>query len=129
MGLNAVFVKTEDADLPNFSALELFTSAAFLRDNPQAVEAMQRVLGRAAERLSEDFGYAQEAWYGYSGEERSPLTDAIVVDTCSRFVFPVRRDSRRWMPLFRTFSELGLSAVDLDGYTRLYAAADAKALA
>jgi ABC-type nitrate/sulfonate/bicarbonate transport system substrate-binding protein len=128
-GLNVVFVKTEDADLPNFSALELFTSERFLGDHPQAVAAMQRVLTRAVERLREDFDYAQGAWYAYSGEEKTPLSDAIVVDTCSRFVAPVRTDRERWWPLFFAFRGLGLSAADQDAYEALFAPAAAEAAA
>ena len=127
IGLNAVFIKTEDADLPNFSALELFTSAGFLRDNPAAVEAVQGVLGRAAERLREDFDYAQQTWYAFSGEAKSPLTDAIVVDTCGRFITPVRADRERWWPLFLGFKYLGLSAIDQDAYDALFAPAEAEA--
>jgi len=128
-GLNVVFVRTEDADLPNFSALELFTSEPFARENPQAVEAVQRVLGRAVERLREDFDYAQDAWYAYSGEEKTPLTDAVVVDTCSRFTAPVRADRERWWPLFFAFRGLGLSAIDQDAYEALFAPAVAQAAA
>lgn len=129
MGLNASFVKTEDAGLPNFSALELFSSERFLQDHEAAADALRAGLGRAVERLVDDFDYAQAAWYAYSGEERTPLADAIVVDTCSRFVRPVRADRNRWRALFETFSELGLSAVDRAGYEQLYAPAQAPAAA
>ena len=125
MGLNAVFVKTEDADLPNFSALELFTSERFLADNPGVVESVRAVIDRAVEKLQEeDFAYAQDAWYAFSGEARDPLTDAIVVDTVGRFVRPVRPDRERWWPLFLGFNYLGLSAIDQDAYARLFAPAE-----
>lgn len=130
MGLNAVFVKTEDADMPNFSALELFTSETFLRDNPAAVAAVQSVLTRAVERLQDEpFSYAQEHWYAFSGEPRDALSDAIVVDTVGRFVQPVRADSQRWWPLFLGFNYLGLSAIDQDAYVRLFEPAAAEATA
>ena len=128
MGLNATFVKTEDADLPNFSALELFTSDAFLRENPRVVESVQSVLTRAVEKLQDEpFEYAQEHWYGFSGEPRDGLSDAIVVDTVGRFLQPVRTDRERWWPLFLGFRSLGLSAVDQDAYDALFAPAAAAA--
>ena len=130
MGLNALFLKTEDADLPNFSALELFTSEAFLRENPRVVEAVQAVLTRAVEKLQDEpFEYAQDHWYAFSGEERDGLSDAIVVDTVARFVKPVRSDRERWWPLFLGFKYLGLSAIDQDAYDALFQPAEAEAIA
>ena len=126
-GLDGVFVKTADADLPNFSALELFTSERFLRENPAAVASVQRVLTRAVERLqAEPPAYAQDAWYGFSGEPRDELSDAIVVDTIGRFVAPVRTDAERWWPLFLGFNRLGFSAIDQDAYARLFEPAEAE---
>lgn len=120
-GLDAEFVTARDAGLPNFSALELFTSADFLRDHPSVVDRFRAVLDAAVERLSGDVAYAQSAWREHGGEPPTPLADAIVADTCTRFVRPVRPDPERWRPLFEAFSHLGLSAVDAAGYEALYA--------
>ncbi len=50
-GLAHVFVSTAAVGLPNFSALELFTSRAFAAREPGAVAAMQQVLSRAVRTL------------------------------------------------------------------------------
>jgi hypothetical protein len=117
MGLSAVLVKPEDAGLPNFAGLELFAAAGV---DPAALEALREGVGRAVERL-EDFGYAQQAWYTYSGEERTPVTDAVVVDTCGRFVRPVRADATRWRPFVEAAFAAGLSALSPAQYEALYA--------
>jgi ABC-type nitrate/sulfonate/bicarbonate transport system substrate-binding protein len=120
-GLAHVFVSTAAVGLPNFSALELFTSRAFATREPGAVAAMQQVLSRAVRALQADPERALAIWRKRSGEEETPLLRAILADTLPRFVAPVRADPARWRGLFDTFSAMGFAAIGPAEYEALYA--------
>lgn len=119
-GLNAHFISTKSVDLPNFSALELFTGEAFLCENAPLVEQFSKVLSRAAQWCSAQPLDAAKLYYQHTGETPSLLMDAIIADTCHRLVFPLQRNTERWLKMWQTFTDLGLAQVDEAGYQALY---------
>lgn len=120
-GLAHVFVPTASVGLPNFSALELFTSRAFAAREPGAVAAMRKVLGDAALALQADPERAAAIWFSGSGEADGALARAVLADTLPRFVSPVVADAGRWRRLFEEFSAMGFAAIGPDDYAALYA--------
>jgi putative hydroxymethylpyrimidine transport system substrate-binding protein len=119
-GLDCVFVTAAMGDLPNFSALELFTSAKFLADNPATVDAIRDAISAGAAACRADPALAARAWYAHTGTAPDRRMDAILADTVPRLVAPVRRDPARWRGMWAALSGLGLSAVDAAGYDALY---------
>lgn len=120
-GVPHIFVSTAAVGLPNFSALELFTSHAFAAREPGAVVAMQEALTEAIALIRHDPERAGAIWQKRSGEKDSPLLRAILADTVPRFIAPVRPDSQRWLTLFETFSDMGFAAISAQDYFNLYA--------
>jgi hypothetical protein len=120
-GLDHVFVTAAMGDFPNFSALELFTHAGFLREHAGVIETLRGLIGRGAQACIDDPAFAARSWYAYSGTEAEPLMDAIIRDTCPRLVAPLVRDSGRWRRMWNEFEARGLSAVDAEGFAALYA--------
>jgi putative hydroxymethylpyrimidine transport system substrate-binding protein len=120
-GPECLFVATRDVGLENFSALELFTSEAFLAEHPDAVRTVRGTLTRAVGEIRRNPARAADHWFAYSGEARTPLSEAIVADTVGRFVAPVERSAERWRTLYRGFAARGHSAIDEAGYEALYA--------
>lgn len=120
-GMDTHFIATNDVDLHNFSALELFTSAGYLADHPDVVQAVTRLIGKGADLCRNDPAQAAELWYRHSNTQPTELMDAIIADTCPRLVSPVVRDAARWQGMWAQFTELGLSQVDREGYAALYA--------
>lgn len=119
-GLDTVFVSSGDVGLQNFSALELFTGTTFLAEHPQVVAKVVELIDRGAALCRNDPGQAARLWYAHTGETSTPLMDAIIVDTCPRFVSPVVRDAARWHAMWAQFEAMGLSRVDRAGYDALY---------
>lgn len=119
-GLPHVFVSTTALGLPNFSALELFTSRGFADREPAAVAAMQEALSEAIARIRRDPDRAGAIWRRRSGEEDSPLLRAILADTLPRFVAPVRPDPDRWRALFESFQRMGFAAITAEEYAALF---------
>jgi len=120
-GLPHVFVSTDAVALPNFSALELFTSRSFAAREPGAVAAMQQALTDAIGSQRADPDWAEALWRERSGEADSPLLRAILADTLPRFVSPVLADRQRWRPLFEGLSALGFAAITAEEYDALFA--------
>ncbi|WP_101925030.1 MULTISPECIES: ABC transporter substrate-binding protein [Luteimonas] len=120
LGLETVFVASDDVGLENFSALELFTGQAFLAQHPDVVATVAELIGRGAALCRDDPAEAARLWYAHTGETPTPLMDAIIADTCPRFVSPVVRDAGRWRPMWAQFDAMGLSEVDAAGYEALY---------
>ncbi|MEF3081372.1 ABC transporter substrate-binding protein [Luteimonas sp. SMYT11W] len=120
-GLDTHFIATHEVGLHNFSALELFTSQAFLAEHADAVATVTRLIGRGATLCRDDPAQAAALWYAYSGTEATALMDAIIADTCPRLIGPVQRDAARWQGMWAQFDRLGLSQVDRAGYAALYA--------
>ncbi|VXB32559.1 conserved hypothetical protein [Luteimonas sp. 9C] len=119
-GMDAHFIATHEVGLHNFSALELFTSQAFLVEHPDVVDTVTRLIGQGAQLCRDDPEQAAALWYAYSGTTPAPLMDAIIADTCPRLVAPVRRDAARWHGMWAQFDHLGLRQVDAAGYAALY---------
>lgn len=119
-GLPHVFVSTAAVGLPNFSALELFTSQGFAAREPGAVAALQEALSEAIALIRRDPDGAGAIWRKRSGEEDGPLLRAILADTLPRFVAPVRPDRARWRTLFETFRTMGFAAITAEEYDALY---------
>ncbi len=120
-GLDTHFIATHEVGLHNFSALELFTSQAFLAEHADVVATVTRLVGQGATLCRDDPAQAAALWYAYSGTEATALMDAIIADTCPRVVGPVQRDAGRWQGMWDQFDRLGLSQVDRAGYAALYA--------
>lgn len=122
-GLDALFINTGSVDMANFSALELFTGEDYLAEHQHQLVKISEIISRGAQHCRENPDQARSLWYQHSGESPSSLMDAIVADTCPRFVAPVAPDRQRWYPLWQQFSELGLAKVDADGFEALYSPA------
>ncbi|MDW8445528.1 MAG: ABC transporter substrate-binding protein [Acetobacteraceae bacterium] len=119
-GLPHVFVSTAAVGLPNFSALELFTSHPFAAREPGAVAAMQEALAEAIALIRRDPDRAGAIWRRRSGEQDSPLLRAILADTLPRFVTPIRPDPDRWRDLFEAFRSMGFAAITAEEYAALF---------
>lgn len=119
-GMDAHFIATHDVGMPNFSALELFTSERFLAEHADVVATVAGLIGQGAQLCRDDPAQAAAIWYRYSGTQATALMDAIIADTCPRLVAPVQRDAARWHGMWEQFDRLGLSQVDRAGYDALY---------
>lgn len=119
-GMDVHFIAAGAVGLQNFSALELFTSEAFLMEHPDVVDAVTRLIGDGAQLCRDDPAQAAELWYRHTDTMPDALMDAIIADTCPRLVAPVVRNAARWRGMWAQFDRLGLSEVDGAGYAALY---------
>lgn len=121
-GLAVDMVTTTAGGVPGFSALELIAAR---RPEPAQQAALERLVARlnqAIPALQADTERARSLWYAATGETPNPTTDAMVTDTLTRFVAPVRPDAERWRAVWQHMQARGADIVDLPTYEALFAA-------
>ncbi|MFP4155895.1 MAG: ABC transporter substrate-binding protein [Halothiobacillaceae bacterium] len=119
-GLDLVFIGTDDVDMANFSALELFTGADFLAREPEAIDRFCTIVSESAALCRDNPQTAAELWYRHVGARPEPMMDAILADTCKRLITPLRRDPERWRAMWAQFDRLGLARIDEAAFDALY---------
>lgn len=118
--IDARFLSTHAVDLENTAALELFTGGEFLARHPDVVERVTEVVSRAARSCIEHPMVAREIWYRHVGESPDAVTDAILEDSCARFVTPVVRNRERWRAAWTRFDDLQLGQLTRAEFEALY---------
>lgn len=120
LGLPVDMWSTTDGGVPGFSALELIGK----RDASAPVKAslgrLVEYLDAAVSALVNDPEEALALWYRASGNEPSELTRAMVVDTVTRFVAPVRADASRWRAVWSFMRERGADIVGAEEFEAIF---------
>lgn len=122
LGLPVDMCRTSDGDVPGFSALELIADRQATPEVKAALAVLLRYLDAAVPALQADPQAALALWCRAGGEEASELTRAMVADTLTRFVAPVRPDAERWRPVWAYMRERGSDVVDADTFDRIFRA-------
>src|SRR5690554_1335240 len=120
LGVEAKFISSNQVGLPNFSALELFTGEATLRESPEMVQVFSSIVSKGAAWCRQHPIEAAQVWYQHTGDQPDKLMNAIIKDTCHRLIAPLVRDADRWLAMWQTFGQMGLAQVDEAGYRALY---------
>ncbi len=120
LGVEAKFISSNQVGLPNFSALELFTGEATLRESPEMVQVFSSIVSKGAAWCRQHPIEAAQVWYQHTGDQPDKLMNAIIKDTCHRLIAPLVRDADRWFDMWQTFDQMGLAQVDEAGYRALY---------
>ena len=123
LGLPVDMCRTSDGDVPGFSALELIADRNASADVKQALATLVTYLNDAVPTLQADPKAALDLWCRASNAEPTPLTVAMVNDTLTRFVSPVRPDAERWRPVWAYMREQGSDVVDAAMFDRIFAVA------
>ena len=112
--------RTMDGDIPGFSALELIVDQQGSPAVRQALEMFVDYLSDAVDALKSDPDEALALWCRASNSEPTPLNTAMVSDTLTRFVSPVRADASRWRPIWDYMQTQGADVVDAETFSRIF---------
>ncbi len=119
-GLNTQMVRTAEAGIPNFSALELIGAADASDEVRDATAKLVEALNVVTPALQADEAAAQRLWYAASLEETSEEADAIVVASLPKFLAPVRRDADMWRPMWRYLHDGSGDVVDRTAFEAMF---------
>lgn len=120
LGLPVDMCCTLDGGVPGFSALELIGNKYAEPAVKQALVKLVAYLDAAVPALQADPVAALALWCRASQTEPTPLTTAMVNDTLTRFVAPVRPDASRWRPIWAYMREQGADVVDAATFDSLF---------
>ncbi|WP_439533079.1 ABC transporter substrate-binding protein [Polymorphobacter sp.] len=119
-GLACQMITTASAGIPNFSALELIGRADASLETATAIERLVAALDAAIPMLVADPDAARTLWYRASGTPVSAVADAIVEDTLTRLVAPVRPHAERWRPMHAYLAAHGGDVVGAAAYEAMF---------
>lgn len=123
LNLPVEMCRTLDSDIPGFSALELIVDQHASPEIRQALAVFVDYLSDAVDELKSDPEAALALWCRASDSEPTPLNTAMVNDTLTRFMSPVRADASRWKPIWDYMQAQGADVVDADTFSRIFESA------
>lgn len=123
LGLPVEMCRTMDGDVPGFSALELIVDQQASPEVRQALEIFVDYLSDGVKVLQSDPDAALALWCRASNSEPTPLNTAMVNDTLTRFVSPVRADASRWKPIWEYMQAHQADVVDAETFTWIFESA------
>ena len=98
-GLDVKKIYTEDVNIPNFCALDLFTSKNFFESNINLCKDFKKGIEEAIKVIIDDFEYALSVYYSETKQEKSELMNSIIKDTYRRFITPFHHSLKKWKKL------------------------------
>lgn len=122
LGLPVDMCSTSDGDVPGFSALELIADRGASASVRQSLETLVAYVDGAVAALRADPQAALALWCRAGHTEPTPLVTAMVSDTLTRFVAPVRPNAARWRPIWAYMREQGADVVDAAAFDSLFTA-------
>lgn len=122
-GLPVDLCKTSDGGVPGFSALELIVDQNATLEVKQALKTLIGYLDAAVPALQADPAAALAVWCRASATEPDALTAAMVNDTLTRFIAPIRADASRWHPIWTYMQAQGADVVDAQSFDTIFKAA------
>lgn len=120
LGLPVDMCRTSDGDVPGFSALELIADRDAKPEVKAALEKLVQYLDAALPALQADPQAALDLWCRAGDDVPSELTQAMVADTLTRFVAPVRPDAARWRPVWTYMRDRGSDVVDAQTFDEIF---------
>lgn len=120
LGLPVEMCRTLDGGIPGFSALELIVDQAAAPEVRNAQITLVQYLDEAVTALKADPQAALALWCEAGGVEPTELEAAMVNDTLTRFVSPIRPDASRWKPIWDYMQSQGADVVDAHTFDRIF---------
>ncbi len=115
-GVDIVIIDSVLADVPNFAALDIFTTKSFFNTHKNEVLTFIDGIKESIEYIKNNKEEAKKAYYSFSKEEPSKLMDAIIDDTINRFDQHFDSDSNRQRELLAFFNDIGVSSLCFDNF-------------
>ncbi len=120
-GLDIKRIYLEDVNIPNFCALDLFTSDTFLNNNNALTRDFVLSTEEAINYFTNDLEYSKHVYYNYTKQEKSLLMDKIIENTIKRFHSPFHKSLIKWKNLYEYTKNNGITSVNDKEYMQMFA--------
>ena len=114
-------VYLENVHIPNFCALDLFTSKQFFKNNLNLCKDFKHIIETAITIFSNDLDYTLYAYYSETKQEKTDLMDEIIKDTINRFISPFDNSEKKWKNLYDYTVKNQISNITDSQYSDMFA--------
>ena len=120
-GLEIERVYLENVKIPNFCALDLFTSKSFLENNKNLCKDFKKATEEAIKIVINDLDYAFYVYYSETKQEKTELMNSIIKDTYKRFLTPFDNSLEKWKNLHNYTVNNKISDISQTEYSSMFA--------
>jgi putative hydroxymethylpyrimidine transport system substrate-binding protein len=111
-GLDVIYMDAQNSGFANFSALDIFTTKTFYRDNHVMVGAFVNAVKEAIAFIHANPNQAMAHYYAYINDSGSPLMDDIIKATMPCFNEHFESVADASTPILEFFREIGITNLD-----------------
>ncbi len=119
-GMRVRKIYLEDVNIPNFCALDLFTSNTMLELESNLLLDFKKTTEEAVSYFNKDLDYAKYVFYKYSSEKETDLMNNIIEDTIPRFYSPFEKSKRKWFSLYEYTRQNKISKLTEEQYNSMF---------
>ena len=110
----------EDVEIPNFCALDIFTSKKFSKLNKNIVNDFKFITQDCIKILKAALDYSKSRYYNYTKQKPSTLMDIIIEDTIHRFKNPFDNSKIKWKNLHKYVVDKKISNISDTQYDDMF---------
>jgi len=110
----------EDVQIPNFCALDVFSSKTFANSNKNIINDFKTITQNSIKILNGDLDYAKLVYYNYTKQKPSDLMDSIIKDTIHRFKNPFDNSKNKWKSLHKYVVTQKISNISDSQYSEMF---------
>ena len=111
----------ENVNIPNFCALDLFTSKSFFENNKNLCKDFKEGMEEAIKIIINDLDYALHVYYSETKQEKTELMNSIIEDTYKRFKTPFDNSAKKWKNLHNYTISSNISDISQTEYSNMFA--------
>jgi len=110
----------EDVKIPNFCALDVFTSKSFANSNKNVINDFKSITQDGIKILSVDLDYSKSVYYNYTKQKPNDLMNKIIKDTIRRFKNPFENSRDKWKNLHKYVVSQKISNISDSQYSDMF---------
>ena len=119
-GLEIKKIYLEDVQIPNFCALDIFSSKNFAKANRNMINDFKSITQQNIKFLSSDLDYSKSSYYAYTKTKPTTLMDNIIKDTIHRFKNPFDKSRKKWKNLHQYVVTQKISNISDNQYDDMF---------
>ena len=119
-GMDFVFIDQHLSPYPNFSALEILTTDEIYKEKKDAIDTFIKTTNEMIRLCKNEPESAHSMYYDYSKTDANKLMDAIIDNTLSRFITPIKPRAGKWQALREMLAEIDIVTLTNEQYQSIW---------
>jgi len=114
--IETILIEAKNANFPNFSALDIFTTKNFYNENRETIANFLKSVARAIQFIKSDKENTKEIYYKMMNEEKSELMDSIIEATIECFDDNIISKASNQKEILEFFHYIGISDLEYNEF-------------